>query len=374
MRHLAFVPASTRRLLSNDPGSTFRRRQRAKPQREDGSVLAHARSLVLQHGWNSTAHQALDVRLRHWFSAAGDAMVAYTTFAGVRVVAGAPVAAPERLAAVAAEFESNASAAGQVVCYFAAEERLRSAGGYGAHVIGAQPTWTPASWAARFDGSASLRAQRNRAANKGVSVRESPSADELGADIASCFGAWRKSKRLPPLGFLAQTGPQALCSEAQYDKRLFVARLGLAAPEQKVVGYLTASPIAERQGWLIDKVVRSPHAPNGTTELLLDVAVRELGATATHITLGLAPLAAGNAGARKAELEPAWLRTAEWVARTWCGAFYDFRGLYEFKRKFQPDMWEPVYLLAPQRRVGFRDCVAVAAAFLPAGTFSYQAR
>lgn len=329
-------------------------------------MLARARSLVLQHGWNSTAHQALDVRLRHWLSAAGDAMVAYTTFAGVRVVAGAPVAAPERLAAVAAEFEANASAAGHLVCYFAAEERMRSAGDYYAHVIGAQPRWTPVSWAARFDGSASLRAQRNRARNKGVRVSESPSAAELGFEVAGCFLAWRTSKRLPPLGFLAQTGPQALGSEAQHDKRLFVARLGTGAAPQKVVGYLTASPIAERRGWLIDKVVRSPHAPNGTTELLLDVAVRELGATASHVTLGLAPLAVGNAGAQNAALAPAWLRAAEWVARSWCGGFYDFRGLYEFKRKFQPDAWEPVYLLTPQRRVGVRDCVAVAAALLPA--------
>lgn len=331
---------------------------------EDDALLARARRLVMRHGWNSTSHQTLDSSLRHWFSAADDAVVAYAEFAGVRVVAGAPVAASERLASVANEFQASSAAAGRQVCYFAAEERLRRTGDFGAHVIGVQPTWTAASWVNRFDASATLRAQRNRARNKGVTVHEAPSAQELGGDVAACYAAWRSAKRLPPLGFLAHTSPLALGADAQGDKRLFVARWpGPGSLPPRLVAYLTASPIPGRSGWLIDKVVRHPRAPNGTTELLLDAALRELASGTAHVTLGLAPLA-GPAIDREGEAAPAWLRTTEHIARRWCAPFYDFVGLYEFKVKFRPDALEPVYLLTPGRRIGVRDVLAIVRAFL----------
>jgi lysylphosphatidylglycerol synthetase-like protein (DUF2156 family) len=61
-----------------------------------------ARDLVLAHGWNATADQILNPGIRHWFAAAGDAVVGYVTEGRVRVVAGAPVATEARLAAVPA--------------------------------------------------------------------------------------------------------------------------------------------------------------------------------------------------------------------------------------------------------------------------------
>ena len=64
---------------------------------------------MLAHGWNATAYQIVNPGIAHWFSARGDAVVGYTDRSGVRVVAGAPVCPPERLAEVAAEFEAEAS-------------------------------------------------------------------------------------------------------------------------------------------------------------------------------------------------------------------------------------------------------------------------
>ena len=67
--------------------------------------LERARALVLTHGWNATAYQILNPGIAHWFPAAGDAVVGFVRRSGVRVVAGAPVCAPERLLEVASEFE-----------------------------------------------------------------------------------------------------------------------------------------------------------------------------------------------------------------------------------------------------------------------------
>lgn len=337
--------------------------------------LRRARSLVLEHGWNSTSHQVLDRGMRHWFSAAGDAVVGYAQFAGVRLVAGAPVAASERLASVAAEFEEESRKRHKRVCYFLAEDRLKGSGNYAAHVVGKQPTWTVRSWTQRFDGNSSLRAQRNRAMNKGVHVLEAPACTELAAGLTACHRAWLASKRLPLLGFLAHSDPHAAGPGALNDKRLFLATADAAFPQAgagaptrgpapTVLGYLTAAPIPLRNGWLIDKVVRHPRAPNGTTELLLDAAVRALGEDSTRITLGLAPLARRAEPAAGADDAPAWLLRAERLALRWCSRFYDFEGLYAFKGKFQPDGWESVYLLASEEGVTARDCLALASALL----------
>src|SRR6476659_1717392 len=88
--------------------------------------IARARELVLAHGWNSTSFQIINPGIKRWFSKAGDAVVGYALSAGVRVAVGAPVCEMDRLAAVAAEFETEAARRSEHVCYFGAERRLES--------------------------------------------------------------------------------------------------------------------------------------------------------------------------------------------------------------------------------------------------------
>lgn len=342
------------------------------------SVGAHAglaRRLVLEHGWNSTAHQVLDPGMRHWFSAAGDAVVGYVEAAGRRVVAGAPVAADGRLAEVAQEFEKTSAAAGFAVCYFAAEDRLLAEAGhdrYASHVLGLQPIWSAENWASRFDARASLRAQRNRASNKGVRVAEVAATSEREPAPRACHAAWLASKGPPRLRFLAHSEPGER-GEATSDRRMFVAVLDApsGAPEptdqrargpgSDVVGYLMLAPVPRRRGWLVEKLVRHPAAPNGTAELLLDTALRASAAGSERFTLGLSPLAARHAGNAD---EPGWLRWAERLALRRGQRLYDFAGLHAFKSKFDPEAWEPVYLLSAEKRLSPLTFVAVACAFL----------
>lgn len=128
------------------------------------SAASHerARELVLRHGWNATAYQIVNPGLSRWFSRAGDAVVGYVTRHGVRVVAGAPVCHPSRLAAVAAEFESEAAGRGKRVCYFCAQARLealyKQSGDHSMALLGSQPVWNPERWAATVESKSSLRA------------------------------------------------------------------------------------------------------------------------------------------------------------------------------------------------------------------------
>ena len=90
--------------------------------------IARARALVLKHGWNATAFQIVNPGFRLWFSRLGDAVAGLVEYAGVWVVAGAPVAAADRLKAVVEELETDANQAGREVCYFGAEARLEAIG------------------------------------------------------------------------------------------------------------------------------------------------------------------------------------------------------------------------------------------------------
>lgn len=331
---------------------------------------ARARLLVLRHGWNATAYQILNPGIAHWFSASGDAVIGYARYHGVYVVAGDPVCAAERVAGVVDEFEHEARANGSHVCYFGAAERfagaLRGDTGRAFVILGGNPVWDPAAWSSIVAHRASVRAQLHRAVNKGVTVIEWPAARANGhADLWRCLREWGTTRGLPPMHFLVE--PRTL--DRLDDRRVFVAeRAG-----HGVAGFLLASPVPQRRGWLVEQLIRGRGAANGTNELLVDAAMRTFAAEgAAYVTLGLSPLS------RRSHLDemvnPAWLRVVLSSVRAHGRRFYNFDGLDAFKAKLMPQGWEPVYAIADNRRVLPRTLFAVAAAFSGGSPIAFVAR
>jgi phosphatidylglycerol lysyltransferase len=221
-------------------------------------------------------------------------------------------------------------------------------------LLGSQPVWNPKRWTAIIKAKKSLRAQLNRARNKGVIVEEWDAAKaQNNFELHKCLAEWLATRGLPPLHFLVE--PETLARLA--DRRTFIAKRS-----KGVVGFLIASPVPERRGWLVEQNIRGQSAPNGTTELLLDAAVRTLAADgAEYLTLGLAPLS-DRAAAPVGE-NPFWLRTLLGWVRAHGRRFYNFEGLETFKTKFQPENWEPVYAIANERTFSPLTLYAVASAF-----------
>lgn len=303
-----------------------------------------ARALVLRHGWNATAYQILNPGMSLWFSGAGDAVAGYAVHGRFRIVAGAPVCAPERLRAVAAELEADAHAARQRVVFFGAGARLESmyagANDHALVSLGAQPVWDPRAWPAIVARRASLRAQLHRATNKQVRVAEWPVARARESRaVRRVLERWLATRGLPPLGFMVT--PDVLAQGD--DRRVFVATRG-----ETVVAYLVATPVPARGGWLVEQWPRSPDAPNGTTHLLVDAAMRAFAeAGSSYATLGLAPL---SARAMPALAQPRWLRlTLGWL-RAHGRRFYNFEGLEAFKAAMDPPRWEPIFAIADGQR------------------------
>lgn len=320
--------------------------------------IERTRRIVLRYGWNTTSYQILNPGIRRWFSAANDSVVGFIAAAGVRVVAGAPVCARERLEMVVSEFEGDAEQNNQSVCYFAAEARLESvlknSQTHAKILLGAQPVWEPRNWAAIVAKHKSLRAQISRARNKGVTVtewtREKAAKNPL---LIECLHEWLAAKGLPPLHFLVE--PDTL--ERLFDRRVFVAESG-----ETIVGFVVLSPVATRGGWLFEQFIHRPGAPNGTVELMIDRAMRELAAEACeYATLGLSPL---SSRARIAPFDnPFWLRILLAWLRKHAQRFYNFDGLDAFKAKLQPERWEPVFAIYNRPNISPRALYAIASVF-----------
>jgi phosphatidylglycerol lysyltransferase len=288
--------------------------------------------LLRGHAWNATSFQVLEEGFRYAFDERVDACVAYVETAGAWVVAGAPIASADDFGAVVGRFIERARAARKRLSFFAVEDRFLHATGLASIRIGEQPTWDPLSWNRTVEGAKSLREQLRRARAKGVAVRRvghTVMGDATSAErraVEELIGRWLGSRGMAPMGFLVDVQPFGFPEERRY----FVAeRAG------RVVAFLAAVPIYARGGWLLEDLLRDPAAPNGTTELVVDVAMRALAEEGSrYVTLGLAPLA-GASG---------WLG----VVKEWTRALYDFEGVRAFKAKLRPHAWEPIYLAYAQ--------------------------
>jgi phosphatidylglycerol lysyltransferase len=317
-----------------------------------------ARDLVMRYGWNTTCFQIVNPGIEYWFGKDGDSVAGYVSSGRVRVVAGAPVCAKDRLPSVTAEFENDSKTNGFGVVYFGAEARLesvlRNAADHSHILLGAQPVWHPGRWMNIVASHSSIRAQINRARNKGVVITEWPvEKAHDNHELRQCLQAWLDSKGLPALHFVIE--PETLT-------RLENRRVFVAEAKGKVVAFLVLSPIPERSGWLTEQFPHTPGAPNGTVELMMDAAFRAIAKeNCEYITLGLSPLS------KRAKIEPFdnpfWLRFLLAWMRKHGQRFYNFDGLDRFKSKLMPEFWEPVFAIPNEQEFSGRTLYAIALAF-----------
>ncbi|MES2766093.1 MAG: DUF2156 domain-containing protein [Bacteroidota bacterium] len=320
--------------------------------------LLKARDLILRFGYNSVCYQIINPGIKLWFLKE-NAVIGYVENNGFRVVAGAPACAKKNLPEVVNAFENDALKNNLRVCYFGAENRLAEIlserGPFDRLLLGAQPVWNPANWENILKSKSSLRAQLNRARNKGISVSEWKHSEVENRifDFKNVLKEWLSTRGLPPLHFLVE--PETL--ERLYDRRIFVAVL-----KSEIVGFLIASPIPLKNGWLIEQFIRGFKAPNGTAELLVSEAILAFkNSGAEYATLGLSPLSqrAGFSQTNQSFLLKLLL--------TWTRAhgrrFYNFDGLDAFKAKFQPERWEPIYAISSEKHFSLKTLYAIAGAF-----------
>ena len=314
-----------------------------------------ALALLRRHGWNATSFQILEPGFLYWFDS-DDACVAYLDTGRAWVAAGAPIAPSERAPEVALRFVAAAAAHRRRACFFGTEARFAAAAPFAAMRIGEQADWDPVAWDETLQGSRSLREQIRRSRAKGVAVRPfdphlfAEPAGEPRASVDRLIARWEAARPMPPMGFLVQMHLHTELAE----RRFFAATQG-----ETLVGFLSMVPVFARGGWFVEDLVRSPEAPNGTAELLIDAAMRTAAADGSrYLTLGLAPLA-GAVGP--------WLR----ALRRTGSPLYDFHGVHAFKAKLRPQGWAPIFISYPRGQMGIATVYDALAAFARGGLLRF---
>lgn len=316
-----------------------------------------------QHGHHATSFQLLEDGYAYWRDATTDTVIAYVEVGRWRVVAGEPVGPRQALGPAAAAFVAESRAARRKVAFFSVEHPFADAllaasppGGVGLLPIGEQPEWDPRGWSVAGPERRTLRAQVNRARNKGVSVRrlapaELAAAGDMRAAVEDVMRAWLGGRSMSPMRFLVDLQPFHLPGERRYYA---------AEREGALVGFLACVPVYARRGWFCEDLLRVGHAPNGTVELLVHHALDDARAAGNeYLTLGLAPLAGVDGRAGQARQ----LRRALRFFYQRAGPLYGFQSLRRFKERFRPDRWTVQHLAACPAPAGVAALRAVLAAF-----------
>jgi len=324
------------------------------------------------HGYNAHALIGIATGTRVWTCHDMEGAVAYNEFGKVWLVPGDPLASVENLAQVSERFLQKARTEGRVVGFMPATEQFAKQSselGLRAIRIGSAPYFDLATWAPRGDRAKKARAGVNQARRAGVQVSEVREVDEkLIRETACLCKSWLTTRRSAIRFEWLFTVDLFQHKEK---KKYFTAR----DANGKLVGFLAATPIPARDGWYLEDVLRSKHAPNGTTDLLVVEVLNSLKHSGAKLaTLGTALMAAEGVVDPDIRLSSVLSRAVRFVARC-CSIFYNFDGVRRFKAKFAPSWWESEYVLISQNVTAPpRVLSAIIYAVVPAGPSHLIAR
>ena len=303
-----------------------------EPYRSADSDDARLTALT-RFGTDAVAFQGLESSIAWWYdedaaAAAGTgAAQPYLDTGRSWIAVGRPLAPADVTATAAQRFAAAARARGRRAVFFGVEA-LDAFAGFRSLALGLQSVLFPAEWPATLRRSRKLREQLRRARAKGVTVRVVDPADlapgtPLRGHVERLAAEWLGSRHMEAMTFLVAVEPFHAPSHHLY---VVAERRG------RPVQFLSAIPIPHARGWLFEDMLRGPEAPNGTTELVLDLALRTIADRAAWATPGLTPLAGGIAW---------WLR----AARGAMSPLYDFDGLRRFRARLSPARWSTVWMV-----------------------------
>jgi phosphatidylglycerol lysyltransferase len=118
--------------------------------------------------------------------------------------------------------------------------------------------------------------------------------------------------------------------------------VGAVRKDDRIVAFATLLLTETGAEASLDVMRHRPDAPNLTMEFLITSLLLEMKQRGLHwFSLGMAPLS----GLERRRLAPLWHQVGAIVLEHG-DQFYNFRGLRQFKQKFEP-LWEPRYLASP---------------------------
>jgi phosphatidylglycerol lysyltransferase len=335
---------------------------RGRHRAEAGRVAA----LLREHGDSSVSAFALADDSDYFFSRNGRAVIAYRFESDTLLAIGDPIGPAEELEPMLRDFAAFCHDHDWQFAFFQARpERLplyRALGWRALH-IGEDPVLKPDRFTLEGSAVGDVRRMARKAEAAGIEVRHfipgrdafDPALDPDGMldQMRAISNGWVRAHHGAEKGF---------CMGRFEPHRLREAWLAVAwdPRERRVEGFVTWVPVWARHGWALDMMRRDTRAATGTMELLIVrslAAARERGEAVMSLSLSAlahvdevpgdaAPAgdaAADAAVARSARAAAQAARSREFLSGH-LARFYDFKGLFHWKKKFDPE-FEDRYLI-----------------------------
>jgi len=312
-------------------------------------------SWVRRYGASSNSYVLLEGPKSYFTSPGVDGFLAYQLSAGVALIAGDPVCAPQQARRLVHDFTRAIKR--PVGAYQVSPSMLDAFRheGFADVQIGKEAIFDLDRFTLAGGQMELVRAATNKARRDGVVVSEhhpfASGAEVINKELRDISAEWLKGKGNHELGFVLGS----LGLDHPSAKRYFIARSENGTG--RIEGFIVCEPIYGRSGYYLDVTRRRPDAVRGTMELLTAQILRLLREEGYHMaSMGLAPLALLD----DADLEnhPVLARLMRFVYER-VNVNYDFKLLYRYKAKYHPHTWEPRYFCFNQRRLSLNMIYAV---------------
>jgi lysylphosphatidylglycerol synthetase-like protein (DUF2156 family) len=155
-------------------------------------------------------------------------------------------------------------------------------------------------------------------------------------------------------------GPQVFLTGVRLFEAPDVTRFIHVREADRYVGVLTMVRLDQRDGYLLNHVLTTPDAPDGTSELLIAHALETLRVEGCrYATFGPAP---DTELGKVMNLSPLSERVARKVFAT-CSQTFRLDARARYRRKFQIAREEPSYLVFDPPRIGPKQMAGILRAF-----------
>jgi phosphatidylglycerol lysyltransferase len=349
--------------------------------------------LLARYGESTVSAFALEPENDYFFSANGRAVIAYRFESDTLLAVGDPIGPPEELPALLASFADFCREHDWEFAFFQARpERLPSYKGMGwrAVHIGEDPIL----WTDRFtlEGSAmgDVRRSARRLEAAGIEARMFVPGENPFDPSRDPEGLYDQMRRISAEWTRAQHGVERGFCMGRFDSQNFRDTWLAVAwnPEaRRVEAFVTWVPIPARRGWALDLMRRTSDAAPGVMEFLVARSVEVARARGdAMLSLSLSALASVEDDERRGRAvgEPQTVgepraaasavhsrpdRARELLMQH-LARFYDFKNLFQWKKKFGP-AFEDRYLVYADPLALPRVVVALARAQSAGGLMGY---
>jgi phosphatidylglycerol lysyltransferase len=342
---------------------------------------ARVQALLHEHGASSVSAFALAPDTDYYFSSNGRAVIAYRFESDTLLAIGDPIGPAEELEPLLRAFQVFCAEHDWSFAFFQTRPELlplyRSLGWRAIHV-GEDPMLVPASFTLEGSAMGDARRATRKLEEAGYVARHFVPGDQpfdpgrdpdaLLHQMQEISADWMRGGRGEEKGFcMGRFDPGSL-----RESWLAVA---WNAKERRAAAFVTWVPIWARRGWALDLMRRREEAPAGIMDFLVVKSVEAARARGDAIlSLSLSALSKvdepGPPTLPLAPPEAAAVGRARQLLAQHLARFYNFQGLFQWKKKFLP-AFEDRYLVYPDPIRLPRVALALARVQSPGGLGQY---